>query len=426
MTTSSIPLPARICSIAMFSLSAVFLSAGCGSLPSSGPSISGIKSGADREKVPGNYLFIPVSQDVLDAIRSKEVSGTSGGLSSLSIPTRPSPSKKPKGVHKLGNAADQKIAKGDMVNVTIFTSGGGLFADVSESTLNGRNGAMSNSSTQLPPQIVDHTGEITVPHIGRVKALGLSAFEVQEEITKRLKPKAIMPWTLVTVGERHGGDLVTITGDVKQPKRTEIPLAGLRVIDAITAAGGSTAQEYETTVTVMRGTQARSELLGDIHRDPKQNITLEPGDTIVLQARPWSYTSLGATGQKRNHFLTQEINLAEAIGGSGGLNDNQANPEAVFIYRFESPETLERLGRSAGPVTKSGAPVVYQVNLRSPNGIFLASQFGVRDKDVLFVGNAGTVGLIKAAGVFNAMTSPIIQGTSTATGIGTISALNKN
>jgi polysaccharide export outer membrane protein len=48
--------------------------------------------------------------------------------------------------------------------------------------------------------------------------------------------------------------------------------------------------------------------------------------------------------------------------------------------------------RFPGPII----PVIYNVNLRNPDGYFLATKFQMRDKDVLYVSNATSVEIAKA------------------------------
>lgn len=403
---------------ALYPTFASLLLAGCGSLPSSGPSSARILSEGETEKKAGNYNLVRVNQDVVDTLRSREIASSDSGLSSLAAPGSGKPGSaadRSRGMQQFGDIDSQTIEVGDTVGVAIFTSGGGLFASPNPA---GTVGATQNA---LPPQVVDNSGAITVPFVGRVKVLGRNVSDVEKEIVEGLKNKAVDPWVIVTLQESAGGNLITVTGDAKLPARIPVPPSGMRVLDAIAAAGGSVNRDYETMVSVMRGSKIRSEMLGEIIASSKKNVTLQPGDTVILKARQWSYLTFGATGtQSRNAFPSTELSLAEALATARGLNDSLANPEAVFVYRFESQRTLESLGCTSGKVTPAGAPVIYQVNLREPQGFFIASQFSIRNKDIVFVGNAGTIGLIKAMGVVNTLTAPGRTALSTASGIDTL------
>src|SRR3978361_705871 len=85
------------------------------------------------------------------------------------------------------------------------------------------------------------------------------------------------------------------------------------------------------------------------------------------------------------------LSIAEALGKTGGLNDNLADPASVYLYRGERREVAEQLGldcaRFGGPIV----PVIYNLNLRDPAGYFLAQKFEMRNKDVIFTSNAQAV-----------------------------------
>jgi polysaccharide export outer membrane protein len=397
----------------------VFL-AGCGSLPSSGPSTSKILSRgkAETRSSQGKFTLIPVTDSVVDAIRTADIS--CGGIKDMSLNL----GKAPQGV-----PASQSISIGDVVTVTIYTTGGGLFGGGGVATTSAGMGGLSmpgqgggvSMGTSVPNQVVDDSESITVPYVGRIKVAGKSPSQVESEIAERMKGMAFNPYAVVTLGERIGSDLVTVTGDVKLPRRIPIPLPGLRIADAITEAGGGTAKGFETVVTLLRGSTARSAYFSEILSNPSSNIYLKPADTLVVRARPWSFVTLGATGQALRPFPAERITVAEAIASGNGLDDNRANPEALFLIRLESPSVLNKIGGSYRTASNpEGVPVIYQINLRDPKGFFMAKQFLMRDKDVLYVGSAGSMGVQKVMNVIGALTSPAMTGLAASAGVTTV------
>ena len=406
------------CAVIIASLSLM----GCGSLPSSGPSTSKILSrGKSETSSPqGKFTLIHVTDTVVKAINNAEAPATGISETALAEATKVS-----------GSPVNQKIAIGDVVSITIYTTGGGLFGGGAAMTsggvggvsVPGKEGGVS-MGTSVPNQTVDYSEAITVPYVGRIKVVGKAPNEIESEIAERMKGMAFTPYAVVTVGGRMGSDLVTVTGDVKAPHRISVPLPGLRIADAITEAGGSNGKSYDTLVTVIRGNIMRSAYLSEILRVPSSNIYLRPSDTLVVSSHPWGYITLGATGQSLHPFLAERMTVAEAIGSSNGLDDNKANPEAVFLYRLESPSLLNHLGGSYHGATSEGVPVIYQLNLRDPKGFFQAKQFVMRDKDILYVGNAGSLSVQKVMSVIGALTSPAMTGLSAAGGAATISTLH--
>ena len=392
---------------------------GCVSLPNDGPSYSNIQAEAADKSQPAKYVLIPVDQRVVDTMAPKGVPAPASGgvlnISSVPVVGSADGSGGVPGFDPTRTTAIQKIVVGDVVGVSLYTSGlfvGGATAGESQA---------GQSETKLPPQLVDSSGQITVPYVAEpITVVGHTATEVEKMILGDLKDKASNSTVIVTIEERRGSDLVTITGDVRNPTRIPVPMSGLRIIDAVTAAGGSTGRDYETKVIILGAANIREYNYSDVVALPSENVPLQVGDIVMVKTKPWSFMSLGATGQSLHPFPSQELSAEEALASVSALNDDKANPEAVFIYRFESPQMLKALGAGPGPVTPDGVPVIYQLNLRKPDGFFMARQFAMRDKDIIFVGNAGSIGIIKAFSVVGALTSPAISGASTAAGAATI------
>jgi len=105
---------------------------------------------------------------------------------------------------------------------------------------------------------------------------------------------------------------------------------------------------------------------------------------------------LGGVGrQGQIPFEAWRLSLAEAMAKAGGVNDVQGDPAAVFLYRGEMREVAERLGIDCSKFSGPIIPVIYNLNLRDPAGFFLAANFEVRNKDVIFIANATSVEVTK-------------------------------
>ena len=120
------------------------------------------------------------------------------------------------------------------------------------------------------------------------------------------------------------------------------------------------------------------------------------GDIIVVSNKPQRFVALGASGKNGQiDFDAEHMTLSEALGKAGGLIDGRANPSYVFVYRLEDRSTLQQFGQPAPLLATDFVPVIYSVNLRDPSGYFLASQFYMRNKDVLYATNAPVSDLSK-------------------------------
>ncbi|MGH7010394.1 MAG: polysaccharide biosynthesis/export family protein, partial [Caulobacteraceae bacterium] len=76
--------------------------------------------------------------------------------------------------------------------------------------------------------------------------------------------------------------------------------------------------------------------------------------------------------------------LADVLARSGGLDTNSANESAVFVFRYERPEVARALGVPIDPAfIGRKVPIVYRLNLRQPQGYFLATKFQVEPDDLI-------------------------------------------
>jgi polysaccharide export outer membrane protein len=373
----------------------------CTFLPSSGPSGFRVKGAAGREAKGVRYELLRVNDQVLDAINvhapKSSYLAAEGRKSDTLFGER--------GLESFGGVSTNAIVLGDVVSVAIYETDSGLF----NPSLAAGSIAVS-PMTALPPQTVDQTGEISVPFLGRVRVLGRNLGEVENEIREGLRMKTADPQVVVTITERRGGDLVSVAGDVKSPTRVPVSLAGTKLVDAIATAGGSLSAPYDTMVTLTRGSRIRSDLLQEVFDVPAKNISLQPGDTIILRKRPLSYLAFGSTGKVGSYPLTvEDLRLTDAVAASGGPTDLEANPATIFIYRTEPAKMLAALGKKVVE-QNSTTPVIYQLDIADPRGFFLANKFLVRDHDVIYYAPAGSGGVYKFMRLINTFIAPAMSG----------------
>jgi polysaccharide export outer membrane protein len=117
-----------------------------------------------------------------------------------------------------------------------------------------------------------------------------------------------------------------------------------------------------------------------------------PNDVIYLFNQPQTFVSFGAAGtQGQFKFDAWRLSLAEAVGKQGGLNDGLADPSWVFLYRGETREIAAQLGVDCDKFDGPIIPIIYHANFRDPSGYFLAQNFEMRNKDVIYTSNASSV-----------------------------------
>ena len=296
----------------------------------------------------------------------------------------------------LGDAAlseGRLIGPGDTLEVNIW--------EAPPSTLFGTGiidpklGLNTSRVTTLPEQMVSQEGVIAVPFAGEVKAAGRSLPDIANDIAVRLKGKANQPQVLVRL-TRNVTSKVTVVGEVAQSTILPLTPRGERVLDAIAAAGGVKQPVNKMTVQVTRGPNVYALPLDTVIRDPSQNVPLQPGDVVTALFNPYSFNALGATGKNEEiNFEAQGISLAQALARSGGVNDARADPQAVFIFRFEPRDALSWPRQPVATTPEGFVPVIYRVDLRDPRTLFVAQSFPMSNRDVIYVANAPAAELQK-------------------------------
>ena len=299
-----------------------------------------------------------------------------------------------------------KIGAGDVLDVTLWEAPPAtLFGNAPVDPLN----PSTVRATTLPEQVVDRDGSIRVPFAGVIKVLGRTIGDVQADIVNGLRGKANQPEALVRI-TRGGSSSVTVVGEVTNSVRFPLTPAGERLLDALAAAGGVRQPVHKTTLQVTRGSSQASMPLDVVIRDPKQNVPLQVGDVVTAVHQPLFFTALGATGKNEEiPFEAQGISLAQAIGRAGGLNDARADPQGVFVFRFESADALDWPNQPVQATPDGRVPVVYRVNLANANSYFVMQSFQIQDRDVLYVSNAPTVELQKFLNLVFSVTYPVLN-----------------
>jgi polysaccharide biosynthesis/export protein len=365
-------------------LAAAALIAGCSALPSSGPTKTEIYN--QEAALPGQFTIIDLNAAVASVLQTRPLPTFRGAFGDY----RPAP--------------DQRIGTGDSIAVTIWeASAGGLFSAPAID----RASPGSRTAT-IPEQVVTRDGSITVPYAGRIRVAGLRTQDVERSIVRQLEGKAIQPQALVTI-TRNASNTVTVSGEVAAGAVVPLNIKGQRVMEVIAMAGGVRGAAHETFVVLTRSGRSIQVPLQRILANPAENIFVRPGDVVTLIRAPLSYTVVGATGANAVvPFGQVTLTLEEAVGKSGGLQDWRADPEGVFVMRYEPVAIVRRMlgNPQALPGQHGLTPVVYRVNLREANTLFLARSFQMLDKDILYVANAPLNEVQKLFSLISTLTSP--------------------
>lgn len=293
-------------------------------------------------------------------------------------------------------APTSAIGIGDALSVTIWEAGeGGLFS------------SQQSKNATFPNVIVERNGEIALPYAGPIQVAGKTPRSVQKLIVSRLSKQAIQPQAMVNI-VKNEHNTVIMSGDVARPGRYPIALEGERLLDVIAAAGGTKFPARETYVTFVRGQATGMQLVKSIIDDPRENVYVTRGDRIYLSHDPKRYTVLGAVTKPGIYvFEAAQVNVLEAVASAGGLLDSRADASGLFVFRYEQPERLERIGKRYGKLMGGRVPTIYKIDMSHVRSYFFAQSFLLEDKDSVFVSNARAVEVGKVLRLINLATSSV-------------------
>lgn len=371
--------------------------AGCNTLGSSGPSTRRIMSGESEAVVNGDIQIISLN----NAVARRLVEAQQPNLFS----------------EVLGESASvgTVIGHGDVLDVTIWEAPpAALFGMLGGATALTPTASLDIArSTDMPQQMVDEQGTISLPFIGTLQAAGKTFRQLEADIRTRLQGIANQPQVIVGLA-LNTSSAVTVIGEVNTSARVPLTPRGERLLDVLASAGGVRQQVDKMTIQITRGSQVVALPMDTVIRDPRQNITLKADDIVTAIFQPYSFVSIGATGTSTEvPFEATGITLSQALGRVAGIQDARADVKGVFIFRLEDCAVLGPEYQNARTTPDGKVPVIYRVDLSDPGSFFLAQGFRMRNSDVLYVSNAPGVDLQKFVSIITQTAFSIINITQT-------------
>lgn len=351
---------------------------GCGDIPTSGPTKEELIDRALKEQ--NNFDYVEVNSRVVSVLRMQ------------------APETLKKRFESSGEPPSPVIGIGDTVSVTLWQSSGGGIGSALPETTSGVPAIEAEGTTRsgpIPAQVVGGDGDISVPYAGRIHAVGLTPYEIQLAIQKRLASREIEPQAIVTV-TKSVSNAVTVIGDTVTGGRVALSMRGDRLLDVCAEAGGMRSPIYGTVLRLTRGGVTATVPMETLVANPDEDIYAWPGDIITLVHVPQTFAIFGASGLKITSPNNNEIafdaarmDLAQALAKSGGLEDSRADPSAVFLFRFEKVSVAKELGaHELSNATDGTTPVLYHLDFRDPAGYFLAKRFPMDEGDIVYIADA--------------------------------------
>jgi polysaccharide export outer membrane protein len=211
---------------------------------------------------------------------------------------------------------------------------------------------------------LDSEGTFDFPHIGRVKAGGLTARGIGEEVTRKLKELYVNPQVSVEIVKFRSQNVI-VMGNVHAPGR--YPLAGNMSVLELLAAAGSPTSAAASYVVVSRppgpgprlpnpepggGSTLRLTMRELQSGQVPPGFALRDNDTIHVPKAD----TVTVTGQVKISgpvILDGDMTVFEAIGRAGGVTEKGAL-NRVKLFRLIDGRVQEVKGVRLSDLVKAG------------------------------------------------------------------------
>jgi polysaccharide biosynthesis/export protein len=263
--------------------------------------------------------------------------------------------------------AEYQIGPGDIIYVTVW--------DHPELTSPFQASVNDPSVPALQGRLVSADGTVFYPYVGQFKVQGMTVPQLRDFLTEHLRRVIAEPQVDVRV-VAFRAKRIEVTGEVAHPGTVTLDDTPKGVLQAIAACGGlSGTASRRRAVLVRQGQPYELDLAGLLSGNrPAANPALEPGDVLHIPDQSGDEVFLLGAVNKQQPFpiLEDSMPLIRALSDAEGLDSTRANQSGVLIFRLQrQPEGLHA--------------TVYTLDLSSPAGMLLASQFPLKPRDVVYV-----------------------------------------
>lgn len=370
----------------------LLLSACTGFLPTTGPSYNQIDSTA---RANNNGVSQEVRVVDVDAGIVRDTSLMSAGSFAVGFPES-----------WRSASPNLLLGKGDGIQISIFEAPPSVLLSTASAALNASDLAIGSGSgvLNLPDQIVSQNGTIVVPFAGQIPVAGKTLLQVEQIIRGRLSKLANQPQVVARLSQNASNSVVVLADG--RSLRMPLTAKGERLLDALPLAGDAK-KVKNTSIRLTRRGMTHTVSAISLSQNPTNNIYLQPGDVVSVLQDPYRITVLGATNANAViDFGDDGLSVAEALGRVAGLNDFRADPRGVFVFRRSSAVVSPEMEDGQVDV-QHRLPTVFRLNVRDTQGMVLAQNFKLQDKDMLYVSNASSVQLQKVLNLFNSTLTPV-------------------
>jgi polysaccharide biosynthesis/export protein len=225
-------------------------------------------------------------------------------------------------------------------------------------------------------RLIAADGTAFYPYVGSFKAAGMTASELRTYLASRLKAVVQNPQVDVRIVSYRAGR-VEITGEVGRPGTLTFDDTPKGVLQAIDSSGGlAPGASRRRALLVRNGVIHRIDLAGLLSGTRLiPNPELKPGDVLHIPDQSGDQVFiLGAVARQAPVVIQQDsMSLIQALTDAGGLDINRGKDAGVLVFRphLSSDSQIESK--------------IFTLDIGTPEGMLLASQFELEPHDVVYV-----------------------------------------
>jgi polysaccharide export outer membrane protein len=190
---------------------------------------------------------------------------------------------------------------------------------------------------------VDSDGMFTYPYLNRVKAAGMTAEELQNQLATLLRNGYLRsPQIRVEVGQFRSQSVMVI-GEVRQAGKIPMTGATMTLLEALVASGSPTAQASTEIIVRHRAADGKDAEEIRVNRKElelgKSDVMLRDGDIINVPAAQRFYMD-GYVRAPGTYVLDPGLTVQQAIALAGGLTE-RGSDRGIAATRLVKGKTVE-------------------------------------------------------------------------------------
>lgn len=264
--------------------------------------------------------------------------------------------------------------------------------------------APNTNTVRMENMTVSSAGTIFLPFVGTLHIAGLPQSAARTRIQR--KYEEVIPSAQVQL-DVHAGTrgVISMVSGVNRPGPIQVSDPDFTVLNAISAAGGPSAQLENPQLKLIRGSKTYRRPLEQVLSNPQYDALLLPGDKVAIENDERYFRSLGAASREAIvPFGKASISALDAMSLIGGLSDLRANPKGILVLREYSAKAVR--SDSSGP---NNARSVFVIDLTTADGLFSAGKFDIHHQDTVLVTESSVASATLLLGLIRQLTGAVFD-----------------